>query len=98
MIDPDLLFLEAYESANTQDELKAFCFQNFGIYDPIMIKLEKEFNKKFLSLSDADLWSRERIKRSEIKKKDKYLSLFYKHCITKRKKSIIFFFGNFICI
>ena len=61
IVDPDFLFLEAYESANKKEEIKPLCLQNFKIYDPTLIYFEKIFQRKFKLESLKDLWARERI-------------------------------------
>lgn len=62
MVDPDFLFLEAYEACNKTEELVNCCKLNFHIYDPYLIKFERELYKR-LNLKD-DLWSLERIKKN----------------------------------
>ena len=68
MIDSNLLFLEAFESANKEDELKDYCMRNFRIYDRMVINLEKALNKKLKIISNDDLWSRDTINKSTITK------------------------------
>lgn len=65
MIDPEFLMLEAYESANTKEELMHFCINNFGFYDKFLIGLEKKCNKRFNLIEIDELWSRERIKKGQ---------------------------------
>ena len=64
MVDPDFLFLEAYESANTRDQFVALCRRNFGIVDSIFTHLEKEINSRFGIFKEDDLWSRDRIDKN----------------------------------
>ena len=59
-IDPNFMFLEAYESGNTIDEIKQLCYLNFHLYDSFLISLEKKLYKR-LNLQE-DLWPRELIK------------------------------------
>ena len=70
IIDPDFLFLEAFESANTAEELKALCKQNFGFCDGYLIKLEKSLSKKLKELNpeleEEPLWTRGRIKKDAL--------------------------------
>lgn len=63
IVDPNLLFLEAYESANRTFEVKQLCLDNFEIYDKYLILLEKEFNKYFMIYDKDELWSRDQIKK-----------------------------------
>lgn len=63
IIDPNLLFLEVYESANMIQEQKDYSFLNFGIYDKYLMYLEKVYNNYFLDYDPDDLWSREQIKK-----------------------------------
>ena len=58
MVDPDFLFLEAYESANTRDQFVAICKKNFGLVDSILTHLEKEANSRFQIIKDDELGSR----------------------------------------
>ncbi|MBE6148855.1 MAG: hypothetical protein E7167_05165 [Firmicutes bacterium] len=62
MIDPELYFLEAYESGNTMDEIKELCFLNFRLYDPYLIHYEKKLCNVLTDAPD-DMWALERIKR-----------------------------------
>ena len=62
MIDPEFLFLEAHESGNTIEEIKQLCIQNFRVYDPTLIRHEKEILKVMKNAPD-NLWDLERIKR-----------------------------------
>ena len=71
MVDPDFLFLEAYESANTREQFVALCKRNFGIVDSIFTHLEKEINSRFKIYKDEDLWSRNRID----KRIEQYISM-----------------------
>ena len=64
MIDPDFLFLEAYESANTREQFVALCKRNFGIVDSIFTHLEKEINSRFQMYKAEDLWSRDHIDKN----------------------------------
>ena len=61
MVDPNLLFLEAFESANKEEELKNICMSNFRIYDRMLINLEKFLNKRLKLISNDDLWSRDTV-------------------------------------
>lgn len=63
MVDPSFMFLEAYECANTKEELKELCLKNFELYDPIIINFEKSLNKLFNFINIDDLWTRDSIKR-----------------------------------
>lgn len=63
MVDPDFLFLEAYESANMKDEVKEICMENFHIYDPGLIFIERVFQKKFKPSELENIWARNRIKK-----------------------------------
>ena len=60
IVDPNFLFLEAYETGNSFAEMKKPCMLNFHIYDPIIINLEKKIYKKFFP--DELFWAKERIK------------------------------------
>jgi len=62
-VDPDLLFLECYESANFVKDCKKFCLLNFQIYDEFLIYLEMKYNERFSIYSPDDIWSLERIKK-----------------------------------
>ncbi len=61
-VDPDFLFLEAYETANKKEQIKPLCLENFGIYDSVLIYFEKLFQKRFKLESLEYIWSRSRIK------------------------------------
>ena len=63
IVDPDLLFLEVYESANKIDEIKELCMKNFRFHDKFLIYLERCYNKRFHEYTPDELWSREKIKR-----------------------------------
>ncbi len=60
-VDPDFLFLEVYESANKKEQIKPLCFQNFKLYDPVLVYFERMFQKRFKLESLEYIWSRERI-------------------------------------
>ena len=64
IMDPTLLHLEAYESANKVEESKEFCFKTFRLYDKNMINLQMKYNAHFKEYEPADLWDRDTIKRS----------------------------------
>ncbi len=61
MVDPDLLFLEAYECANTIDERLELLKKNFGFYDSALIYLEKNLNNHFKLYTN--IWDRNLIKK-----------------------------------
>lgn len=63
VVDPNLQFLEVYESANMRDEVRDLCKLNFRIHDKYLIYLEKSYNNRFHEYDRDDLWSRESIKR-----------------------------------
>lgn len=63
IIDPTLLFLEVYECANLESEIKEICFKNFHFYDKYLILLEKKYNDYFKIYLSNELWSRELIKK-----------------------------------
>lgn len=62
MVDPQLYFLEAHESANTMEEERNLCLLNFRIYDPYLIKYEKVLQRE-LGQFQEELWTLDRIKR-----------------------------------
>ena len=64
LLDPTLLHLEAFESANLADEMKEFCFRTFRVFDKNMITLQKLYNARFREYAPEDLWDRQTIKRS----------------------------------
>ena len=68
LVDPELLFLEVYESANKVQEIKDYCLCNFRIHDKFLIYLEKCYNIKFKEYSPDDLWARDAIKKELIKR------------------------------
>lgn len=62
MIDPEFLFLEAYEAGNTINQIKELCLLNFRLYDPMLIRFEKSLYP--LLYNDYDyLWTQDKIKR-----------------------------------
>ena len=63
IVDPSLLFLEVHEVANTKEEEKGFCYNNFGLYDPALIRLETKFNEHFRLYNLDELWDYGRVKR-----------------------------------
>ena len=63
IVDPRLLFLEVHEIANTKEEEKGFSLNNFGIYDPALIKIEMKFNEKFKLYNLDELWEYNRTTR-----------------------------------
>jgi len=67
IVDPDLKFLEAFESASKVDELKEYCFNNFRIYDKTIIGLEKRLNRRFNIIGIPDLWARDSIDKTRRK-------------------------------
>ena len=72
-VDPDFLFLEAYESARKKEDVKPLCLHNLAIYDPYLIYYESLFQRRFKPASLQDLWTRGKIDTS----------LLNKHGITK---------------
>ena len=60
-MDPELKFLEAYETAPDKLTLKRICFINFGIYVPALIKIEKAYNDYYRLYED--LCFRDSLKR-----------------------------------
>ena len=62
MVDPELKFLEIYECANMQQDVKPMCLANFHYYDAYMIHLERLYNERFEDYTPEELWSRESIK------------------------------------
>lgn len=60
-MDPELKFLEAYETALDKSTLKRICFINFGIYVPALIKIEKAYNDYYRLYED--LCFRDSLKR-----------------------------------
>ncbi len=64
LLDPTLLHLEAFESANLADEMKELCFKTFRVFDKNMITLQKLYNARFREYAPEDLWDRQTIKRS----------------------------------
>lgn len=60
-MDPELKFLEAYETAPDKLTLKRMCFINFGIYVPALIKIEKAYNDYYRLYED--LCFRDSLKR-----------------------------------
>lgn len=63
MVDPDLLFLEVYESANTINERRDLAHINFRIVDIHLMHLEKTLNEQFKIYDPNDIWALDRIKR-----------------------------------
>ena len=63
VVDPNLQFLEVYESANRVEDVKELCKLNFRIHDKFLIFLEKTYNNKFHEYDPDDLWTRDSIKR-----------------------------------
>ena len=61
IVDPNLLFLEAHEVANTKDDEKLLCIKYFNIYDPILIKLERKYNTYFNIYDLDEIWSFNRL-------------------------------------
>ena len=68
ILDPDFKFLEAYEMANLQDEVRAICLLNFHYYDSNMVLFERKYNALFKEFSPEDLWTRESLKRARLPK------------------------------
>ena len=64
MIDPNFLFLEAFECANTREEFIALCKKNFYIIDSVIARLEKEINARFRLIENSDLLSRNQIDKN----------------------------------
>lgn len=58
LVDPNFLFLEAYESCNKKEDIKPLCLANFGIYDPYLIFYEVHFNRRFALEEHQDIWAR----------------------------------------
>jgi len=63
IVDPELLLLECYESANKKEDIKKLCYINFKIYDARLIFIEKHYNKIFNKYHKDSLWTLERIKK-----------------------------------
>lgn len=70
MVDPNFLFLEAYESVMNNNELIKTCELNFGFFDRYLILLEKYYNEKFKIFTPEDLWAKESLLRIRIEKKN----------------------------
>lgn len=68
MVDPEFLFLEAYENANTKEEFQSLCKENFGHVDAVITRLEKEANERFQLVNPYDLIERNAIKKTYIKR------------------------------
>ena len=68
ILDPDFKFLEAYEMANLQDEVRAICLANFHYYDSNMVLFERKYNALFKEFLPEDLWARESLKRARLPK------------------------------
>lgn len=68
MVDPDFLFLEAYESSNTEKQFIAYCKRNFpGLARDLCretMALEREANYRYQFYKDEDLWSRDYINKN----------------------------------
>ncbi|MBE6156766.1 MAG: hypothetical protein E7161_03360 [Firmicutes bacterium] len=64
IVDPELIFLECYEAANSKEELLKFCRMNFQTYDAKMIVVEKYYNERFRIFTPDELWTLERIKKN----------------------------------
>lgn len=63
MIDPELLALECYEVANTNEECRKLLLLNLGYCDSRLIVLEKYYNNRFQIFNKEEMWSLERIKK-----------------------------------
>ena len=63
MVDPNFLFLEVYEIANTIDERKYLAKLNFNLIDEKLMMLEKKCNNEFKFYNEDDFLSFERIKK-----------------------------------
>lgn len=63
MLDPCLVFLEIYESANTLPEMKRLAKTNFHLFDKNLLRLEKLLNDQLKFYASIDLWSRDSIRR-----------------------------------
>lgn len=61
LVDPDFLFLEAYECANRKDQIEPLCIANIGIYDPYIIYYEVLLQRRFRFPELDVLWARGRI-------------------------------------
>ncbi len=63
MLDPCLVLLEIYESANTMPEMKYLAKTNFHLFDKNLLRLEKLLNEQLKFYTSTDLWSRDSIRR-----------------------------------
>ena len=63
MLDPSLVMLEIYETANTTEELQELVTKNFPIFDHYLLKLEQLLNEQLQIYKPEDLWARDVIRR-----------------------------------
>lgn len=54
ILDPELNMCKLLKKAKTKEELKTLCFQNYKIYPPLLIKLEKKYMEFLKSLGSED--------------------------------------------
>lgn len=64
LVDPDFLFLEVYECANTKNEIVAMSKETFRLCDQHLIYIERMYKKRFHPQELEDIWARGRIKKT----------------------------------